>query len=117
MHSDIWVMEYSFLFDLIIYVPLTIFQCNRDGSSWFGPVLSYDKCVLLKDQNKVTLVRLKPAVHRSRVKHSTTKPLHSQTCGSGVPFGKHSDIWIMEYCGFDQSVTFLYYYFEPRLMD
>ena len=37
------------LFDLILYVPSTIFQLNRDGSSWVEPVLSYDKCVLLKD--------------------------------------------------------------------
>ena len=29
-----------FLFDLIIYVPSTIFQLNRDGSSWDEPVLS-----------------------------------------------------------------------------
>ena len=28
------------LFDLILYVPSTIFQLNRDGSSWFEPVLS-----------------------------------------------------------------------------
>ena len=28
------------LFDLILYVPSTIFQLNRDGSSWVGPVLS-----------------------------------------------------------------------------
>ena len=28
------------LFDLIFYVPSTIFQLNRDGSSWVGPVLS-----------------------------------------------------------------------------
>ena len=28
------------LFDLIIYVPSTIFQLNRDGSSWVEPVLS-----------------------------------------------------------------------------
>ena len=28
------------LFDLILYVPLTIFQLNRDGSSWVEPVLS-----------------------------------------------------------------------------
>ena len=27
------------LFDLILYVPSTIFQLNRDGSSWVGPVL------------------------------------------------------------------------------
>ena len=29
-----------FLFDLIIYVPSTIFQLCRDGSSWVEPVLS-----------------------------------------------------------------------------
>ena len=28
------------LFDLILYVPSTIFQLNRDMSSWVGPVLS-----------------------------------------------------------------------------
>ena len=28
------------LFDLILYVPSTIFQLNRDGSSWVEPVLS-----------------------------------------------------------------------------
>ena len=28
------------LFDLILYVPSTICQLNRDGSSWVEPVLS-----------------------------------------------------------------------------
>ena len=28
------------LFDLILYVPSTIFQLNRDWSSWVEPVLS-----------------------------------------------------------------------------
>ena len=28
------------LFDLILYVPSTVFQLNRDGSSWVEPVLS-----------------------------------------------------------------------------
>ena len=28
------------LFDSILYVRSTIFQLNRDGSSWVGPVLS-----------------------------------------------------------------------------
>ena len=27
-------------FDMILYVPSTIFQLNRDGSSWVEPVLS-----------------------------------------------------------------------------
>ena len=30
----------TFLFDLILYVPSTIFQLNRDRSSWVEPVLS-----------------------------------------------------------------------------
>ena len=69
------------LFDLIIYVPWTIFQLNRDGSSWVEPVLSMDKCVLLKDHNAVTPVRLKPAAPLSQVIHSTTEPLHSPIKG------------------------------------
>ena len=74
-----FVVQFLFvcLFDLILHVPSTIFQLNRDGSSWIEPVLSYDKCILLKDHNAVTPVRLKPAVFRSRVKHSTTEPLRS----------------------------------------
>ena len=67
------------LFDLILNVPSTIFQLYRDESSWVEPVLSKDKCVLLKDHNAVTLVRLEPAALRSRVKHSTTEPLRSQS--------------------------------------
>ena len=63
------------LFDLIIYVPSTIFQLNRDGSYCVEPILSYDKCVLLKDHNAVTPVRLEPPVPRYRVKPSTTEPL------------------------------------------
>ena len=65
------------LFDMILYVPSTIFQLNRDGFSWVEPVLSWDKCVLLKDHNTVTPVRLVPSALRSRVKHSTTEPLRS----------------------------------------
>ena len=49
------------LFDMILYVPSTIFQLKRNGSSWVEPVLSKDKCVLLKDHNAVTQVRLEPA--------------------------------------------------------
>ena len=46
------------LFDLILYAPSTIFQLNRDGSFWVEPVLSQYKCVLLKDHDAVTPVRL-----------------------------------------------------------
>ena len=70
------------LFDLILYVPSTIFQLNRDGSSWVEPVPSKDKCVLLKDHNAVTPVRLEPSASQSRVKH-TTEPLRSLESISG----------------------------------
>ena len=33
-------MHFVCLFDLILYVPSTIFQIYRDGSSWVEPVLS-----------------------------------------------------------------------------
>ena len=79
MHRKINKKLYDFfvLFDLFLYVPSTIFQLNRDGSSWVEPVLSKDKCVLLKDHNAVTLVRLEPKAPLSRVKRSTTEPLRS----------------------------------------
>ena len=59
----------GFSFDLILYVPSTIFQLYRDEPSWVEPVLllSLNKCVLLKDHNAVMPVRLKPAALRSRV--------------------------------------------------
>ena len=75
IESSLRPMKFVCLFDLILYVPSTIFQLNRDGSSWVEPVLSWDKCVLLKDHNAVTPVRLELAAPRSRVKHSTTEPL------------------------------------------
>ena len=34
------LQSHNDLFDLILYVPSTIFQLNRDGSSWVEPVLS-----------------------------------------------------------------------------
>ena len=84
-------------FDLILYVPSTIFQLNRDGSFWVEPILSYDNCVLLKNHNAVTPVRLEPAASRSRVKHSTTEPLRSHKLGWGhtllaeMQGGRHRD--------------------------
>ena len=56
------VLQYNFfcLFNLIFYVPSTIFQLKRDESSWVEPVLSWDKCVLLNDHNAVKPVRLEP---------------------------------------------------------
>ena len=77
----IWLVLFVCLFDLILHVPSTIFQLNRDGSSWVEPVLSWDKCVLLKDHNAVTPMRLEPAASRSQIKHSTTEPLPSLEYG------------------------------------
>ena len=34
------VYHFICLFDLILYIPSTIFQLNRDGSSWVEQVLS-----------------------------------------------------------------------------
>ena len=34
------LIVHNVLFDLILYVPSTIFQLNRDGSSWVESVLS-----------------------------------------------------------------------------
>ena len=56
----------------------TILQLCRDGSSWVEPVQNKDICVLLKDTT-VLQVRLKPAAPWSRVKHSMTEPLCSQS--------------------------------------
>ena len=41
MHSARQYLVCLFLFDLILYVPSTIFQLNRDGSSWIEPVLGF----------------------------------------------------------------------------
>ena len=62
------------LFDLILYVPSTIFYLNRNESTLVEPVLSLDKCDLLKDHNALTRVRLEPVASRSWVMHSTTEP-------------------------------------------
>ena len=64
--------ELFFLLGLILYVPSTIFQLCRDGSSSKLGLLC-----LAQGHNAVTLVRLKPAVPWSQVKHSTTEPLRS----------------------------------------
>ena len=72
------VVVVVYLFDLILNVPSTIFQLYWDAYSWAEPVLSEDKCVLLKDHNTVTPVRLEPVASRSRGEHSTTEPLRSR---------------------------------------
>ena len=87
------------LFALILYVPSTIFQLYRDGSSWVEPVLNWDKCVLLKDHNAVTPVRLEPAALRSRVKHSLPlshcAPYASSKCQLNLCTKWHSTVAII----------------------
>ena len=39
MYAEDIISRHFVLFDLILYVPSTIFQLNRDGSSWVEPVL------------------------------------------------------------------------------
>ena len=56
--------EFVVLFDLILYVPSTIFQLYRDGFSWVEPVLSRIN-VHTQGHKAVTLVRLEPEALRS----------------------------------------------------
>ena len=72
--------------------PLSIFQLNRDGSSWVELVLSQDKFVLLKDHNAVTQVRLEPAAPLSQTKHFTTEPLCSLLYSTGSTQEDHPTI-------------------------
>ena len=64
MSHDMRFLTMFFLF-LILLRPLNNLSVMRDGSSWVEPVLSQDQCVLLKDHNAVTPVRLEPAALRS----------------------------------------------------
>ena len=80
-HKFVWYTSQMLLFDLILYVPSTIFQFNRDWSSWVEPVLRKDKCVLLKDHNAVTLVRLEPAAPQALYHWATALPHFSNKMG------------------------------------
>ena len=40
MFGPCFVIQFVCLFDLILYIPSTIFQLNKDRSSWVEPVLS-----------------------------------------------------------------------------
>ena len=68
-------------FYLILYVPSTIFQLFRDGSSWGLTNTKLGLMCLAQGHYAVPLVRLEPAAPRSRVKHSTTEPLRSINLG------------------------------------
>ena len=50
--KDNFYQEVPPTWDLILYVPSTIFQLCRDRSSWVEPALSLDQCVLLKDTSQ-----------------------------------------------------------------
>ena len=71
----------SLFVDLILYVTSTIFQlCRRVFLGLTSTKLGL--MCLAQGQNAVTPVRLEPVAPRSRVKHSSTKPLRSLTNGS-----------------------------------
>ena len=65
------------LFDLILYVPSTIFSVIK-GLPGLNQYLARIN-VLVQGHNTVTPVRLKPVAPLSRDKHSTTKPLRSNS--------------------------------------
>ena len=64
--------DFVCLFYLILYVPVNSFLVMPGQVFLVQPVLSNDKCVLLKDHNTVTPLRLKPAAPLSR---ANTLPL------------------------------------------
>ena len=64
-----------FFFELILYVPSTIFQVCRDGSSRVEPILSL--MCLAQGHNAGMPIRFELATPQSRVKYSTTEPLCS----------------------------------------
>ena len=67
----------SFLFDLILYVPVKNFSV-MSGWGFLGWTSTEQGLMCLaQGHNTVTLVRLKPTTPLSRVKHSTTEPLRS----------------------------------------
>ena len=66
------------LFDLILYIPVNNFSV-MSGRVFLGWTSTKQGLICLaQGHNTVMLVRLQPAALRSRVKHSTTEPLHSQ---------------------------------------
>ena len=67
-----------FWFDLILYIPSTIFHAVIKGWVFLGGTSTkLGLMCLAQGHNAVTSVRLKQAAPRSRVKHSTTEPLRS----------------------------------------
>ena len=63
------------LFALILYVPSTIFQLCRGGSSWVKTSTKLGLMCFAQGHSVVMPVRLEPATLCSRDKHSTTEPL------------------------------------------
>ena len=69
------------LFDLILYVPSTIFSYKGTGLPGLNQYLARIN-VLSQGHNAVTPIKLKHVAPRSQVKYSTTEPLRSHilTC-------------------------------------
>ena len=59
------VVLFVCLFDMILYVPSTIFQLCQDGSSWVEPSTKQGLMCLAQGHNTVTAVRLQSAALRS----------------------------------------------------
>ena len=68
---------HCFLFDLVLYIPSTIFQLCWDGSELFLGWASTKLGLMCLAQGYITVmpVRLQPVAPRSWVKNSTTEPL------------------------------------------
>ena len=73
------------LFEFDSYVPSTIFQLCRDGSSWVEPVLSYDLMCLAQGHNAVTPARLEP--RGPSVSCSLNKPGYEENYPCADPEG------------------------------
>ena len=79
----------------VLYVPSTIFQLNRDGSTWVEPVLSKDiMYVSCSRTQRSDAGETQIATPGSRVKHSTTEPLFSAVCTFVVWMQRSQLTWI-----------------------
>ena len=68
---NFFVLRTNVLFDLILYVPSTIFQLCRDRSTLVEPDTKQRLMCLAQGHNTVMPVRLELATSRSQVNHST----------------------------------------------
>ena len=100
---DLVNIIFTFFFLWSLTSQSTIFQLCRDGSSWVEPVLSKDKCVLLKDTTQWRLwgLNLRPL----SLKSSTLPLSHcAPTCISKVGQMSRSYIFIYLKSSFHHKV-------------